>query len=261
MADGVNTTIYYIPASHPCQAVFKAAELKGIEYKRVVVPPPMHKLLMTLMFGGPTVPAVKIKGGPEGDEKIQTSRKVMRAFESINPEPPLFPADAAQRERVIAAETWGDGDFQDCGRRFSWSHLLRDPKALETFSEGHPVPFPKWMQRLSARPIIWIQAKLNKASDENVRADLERFPAMLDQVDQYIADGVIGGDQPNAADLQIFASLWLWRSVEDLRVAIDARPCGAATQKLFGDPPGNLRAGLLPAEWFAPLHAGAPTAV
>jgi glutathione S-transferase len=261
MADVVNVKIYYIPGSHPCEAVFKAAELKGIDYKRVVVLPPAHRAQMTLMFGSRTVPAAKISGGPEGSEKVQTSRKILRAFESIKPEPALFPSGPAERERVIAAETWGDGDFQDIGRRLVWAHLSRSPQAMASFSEGQPVPLPKFVQNLAARPVSKIQAKLNRASDESVKADLAKLPALLDQVDRYIADGVIGGEQPNAADLQILASLWLWRSMDDIRPAIDSRPSGEAAQRLFGDPAGRIPAGVLPAEWLEPLRAAQPAAV
>src|SRR3954453_17978526 len=106
MANGVKAKIYYIPGSHPCKAVFKAAELKGIDYSKTLVIPPMQPLVMTLLFGGRTIPAMKITDGPEGKEKVQGSRKIMRTLESIQPEPPLFPSDPNQRERVVAAETW-----------------------------------------------------------------------------------------------------------------------------------------------------------
>lgn len=247
--------IYYIPGSHPCEAVFKAAELKGIDYKRVVSLPPTHRIQMTLMFGSRTVPAMKVKGGPNGTEKIQTSRKIIRAFESMNPgAPEFFPADSAQRERVIAAESWGNGDFQDLGRRLIWAHLSRDSSAMATFAEGQPVPLPKFAQNLASSPVAKIQARLNRASDESVKADIEKLPGLLDQVDKYIADGVIGGEVPNAADLQILSSLWLWRSMDDIRPAVDARPAGAACKALFGEPGGHVAGGILPAEWLEPLN-------
>jgi glutathione S-transferase len=260
IASAVNVKIYYVPGSHPCEAVFKAAELKGIDYKRIVALPPMHRVQMTLMFGSRTVPGATITGGPDGKEKVQTSRKIIRAFESMQPEPALFPADPAQRERVTAAETWGNGEFQDVGRRLVWAHLKRSPKQMGTFAVGQPVPLPKFIQNLASPIVARSQAKLNGASDESVKADLAKLPEYLDQVDRYIADGVIGGEQPNAADLQILSSLWLWRSMDDLRPAIDARPCGAATVKLFGEPGGHVTGGLLPAEWLEPLRAAEPAA-
>lgn len=139
MASGLKTKIYYIPGSHPCEAVFKAAELKGIDYKRVVILPPTHHIQSTLMFGGSTVPAVKFTGGPNGTERVQTSRKIIRAFESINPDAPrFFPADPARRERVVAAESWGNGNFQDVGRRLVWAHLKRDASGMASSRRGSP---------------------------------------------------------------------------------------------------------------------------
>lgn len=250
MGNSEKVKIYYIPGSHPCEAVLKAAEIKGIDYKRVVVLPPTHRLQMTLMFGGRTVPAAKI-----GGERVQGSRAIIRTFESMVPEPSLFPSDAAQRDRVIAAETWGDGDFQDEGRRPVWAAMKAFPESLGSYSEGHKVPVPGFVADLLAGSVIWAQAKFNKADDATVRADLERFPQVLDEADEYIANGVIGGDTPNAADLQILSTIWLWRSIGDLRELIDSRPCGQASARLFGEPEGHVPAGAFPPEWLTEINA------
>ena len=42
-----------------------------------------------------------------------------------------------------------------------------------------------------------------------MRDDLAALPGMLQRIDDWIADGVLGGEQLNAADLQIAASLRL----------------------------------------------------
>lgn len=255
MGNSEKVKIYYIPGSHPCQAVFKAAEIKGIDYKRVVVLPPTHRAQMTLMFGGRTVPAAKI-----GKERVQGSRAIIRTFESMVPEPALFPGDAAQRERVVAAETWGDGDFQDSGRRLVWGAMSAFPDSMASFSEGHKLPVPGFVANWLSAPVIWAQGKLNKATKEGVRADLERLPKLLDEVDEYIANGVIGGEQPNAADLQILSTIWLWRSIGDLRELIDSHPCGQASARLFGEPEGHVPAGAFPAEWLSAINASSAVA-
>jgi glutathione S-transferase len=69
---------------------------------------------------------------------------------------------------------------------------------------------------------------------------------------------VIGGDQPNAADLQIGASVRLLLTLDDLRTPIDARPCGEHARRLFPDYPGRLPHGALPAAWIPALEAKAP---
>lgn len=254
--------VYYIPGSHACNAVFKALELKGLGFKKIVVIPPAHKLQMKLMFGRDTVPAIKYTDQAGQTEKVQTTRAIFRMLDSLVPEPRLFPAGQAERDRVIAAETWADGNFQDVGRRLIWSHLIRSPKDMAGYSAGDRVPLPKFMQDAAAKPVAVIEAKINKADDARVRADLAELPAMLDKVDGYIADGVIGGQAPNAADLQIAASLNLWMSMDDIREAVESRPCGQLTRKIFpeAEQHGHVGGGVLPAEWLKPLRAGSPAA-
>jgi glutathione S-transferase len=75
-----------------------------------------------------------------------------------------------------------------------------------------------------------------------VRADLAELPLLLDRVDQYLADGVLGGDQPNAADLQIAPTLRLLWALEDVRPLIAGRPAEAFMSR-----------------WFTPLSASVPT--
>lgn len=252
--------VYYIPGSHPCNAVFKALELKHLGYKKVVVIPPLHRLQMRLMFGRRTVPAIKYVDEDGRTQKVQTTHAIMRTLDSIAPEPPLFPADAEQCRRVTEAESWADGNFQDVGRRLVWAHLMRSPQAMLSYSADDHVPLPKFAQRIAAAPVSGIQAILNKAGDYRVRTDIAALPGLLDRVDGYIADGVIGGEQPNAADLQICASLNLWMTMDDIRPAIERRPCGALTRKLFPEGSGHVDGGVLPAEWLEPLRAGAPAA-
>lgn len=256
--------VYYIPGSHPCNAVFKALEMKGLDYKKVVVIPPGHRLQMKLMFGSRTVPAIKFADSDGNVEKVQTTRKIFRMLDSLVPEPRLFPTAQAQRDRVVAAETWADGNFQEVGRRLIWAHLARSPQAMLSYSSADDkVPLPRFVQSLAAKPVSLIQSRLNKAADdERVRRDLAELPEMLDHVDGYIAEGVIGGESPNAADLQIAASLNLWMSMEDLRAVIEPRPCGRLTRKIFpeGSTHGHIDGGVLPAEWLEPLRAGSPSA-
>ena len=255
MPVGVKVKIFYIPGSHPCEVVFKAAELKGIDFQMSMVIPPSQPLLMTMMFGSRTVPAMKVTGGPNGTEKVQGSRKILRALESMAPDPPLYPADAAMRERVIAAETWAEGDPQDAARRLLWVGLRRRPDLMLDFGGDAKLPLPQFALKPGLKPTIWVERKINRATDDAGREDLRKLPGFLDQIDDYIADGVIGGDTPNAADLMVLSNLWLLRGLEEVREAIDARPSGRLTRELFGEPNGTIPAGTLPAEWFTELNA------
>lgn len=251
--------IYRVPASHPCQAVIRGAELKGIEHKVVDLAPLTQPIVATLLFGSRTVPAMKIIGGPNGKEKAQTTVKCLRALESLQPEPAFYPAEAGARERVLAAEAWGVGEIQDLTRRIVWVALAAKPEALLSFDSN--LPLPDAIAKPAGPAVIWGERKLNNASDDQVRGDLELFPKLVDEIDDYIAAGVIGGEQANAADLAIFSNLWLLRSIADLRPFIDSRPAGRKTREVFGEAPGEIPEGALNAAWLTEVNAAAGAAV
>jgi glutathione S-transferase len=98
---------------------------------------------------------------------------------------------------------------------------------------------------------------MNKASDDTLRQDLRALPAHLDRIDAWIADGTLGGDPPNAADLQIFTSIRLMLTLGDLRPLIEGRPAGDHAMRLFPEWDGHMPAGTFPAEWV-PAPAAAP---
>ena len=77
-----------------------------------------------------------------------------------------------------------------------------------------------------APAVIRILARDHKSRDEAVRADLATLPGLLDRIDGWIADGVLGGAEPNVADYQVATSLALLASHDDLRPLIAARPAG-----------------------------------
>jgi glutathione S-transferase len=251
--------IYRVPASHPCQAVIRGAELKGIEHKVVDLAPLTQPIVATLLFGSRTVPAMKIIGGPNGKEKAQTTVKCLRALESLKPEPALYPPDAGARERVLAAEAWGVGEIQDLTRRIIWVALAEKPDALLSFESN--LPLPDALAKPAGPAVIWGERKLNNASDDQVREDLEKLPGLIDEIDEYIATGVIGNERTNAADLTVLSNLWLLRSLADLRPFIDARPAGRKTVEVFGEAPGNVPEGALPAAWLTAVNAAAGAAV
>src|ERR1700691_1389956 len=97
----------------------------------------------------------------------------------------------------------------------------------------------------------------NKARDATARADIAALPGQLDRVDRWIADGVIGGEQPNAADLQIGSTIRLLSAIADVRPLIEGRPAAALT-RYFAPLVGEVPAGTLPAEWLPASPNGSP---
>lgn len=242
-------TLYSIPGSHPAMAVRGMLEAKGIDYARRDVLPVVSRAILRLMrFPGVTIPALSIDG-----RKISGSLAISRALDEIEPAPPLFPADAAERVAVEDAERWGSDVLQDPVRRILWNVIRRDRAPLASYSQGARLGVPIGLAVKTAAPIIAAEVRINYAQDDAVRADLAAFPGMLDRIDGWIAGGVLGGDPPNAADFQIASSLRLATTMDDLRPAIEGRPAGELALRLFPDYPGHAPA-ILPAELLAPLR-------
>lgn len=241
----MTATLYVVNGSHPCATVERALQLKGIPYTLTEFPPPMHMPAMKLLFGRRTVPAIKFDDG----EKLSGSRAILRRLDERQPEPALLPADPAARARVEEAEAWGDDVLQPLVRRVLWPMAKANPAALGSFSKGSklpPIPLP--VLKVIAPVVTRVEMKANGATDATYPADLRALPGLLDQIDGWIAEGVLGGETPNAADLQIAPSLALLMALADLRPIIEPRPCGQLARRLYPDYPGDVPAGAIPAD-------------
>ena len=241
--------LYVIPASHPARTAAMMLDRKGIAYKRVDLLPMISRpTLRALRFSGVTVPALKLDG-----ERVQGSRAIARFLDRVQPEPPLFPTDPDARSKVEEAEAWAEHDLQNAARRILWNGMRRDRSPLRSYSEGARLGVPVGLATRTAAPIVALEVRVNEATDENTRADVAALPDMLDRIDGWIAEGVIGGE-PNAADLQIATSLALMMTLADLRPAIEARPAGQLALRIDPDYPGQMPP-VLPRDWLEPLAA------
>jgi glutathione S-transferase len=247
----VKARLYVVHGSHPCAAVERGLQLKGIPYRTVELPPSLHAPIQRMLFGRRTVPGLHLDG-----ERISGSRAIMARLEQLKPDPPLFPADPEARADVEEAERWGDETFQPLGRRLLWPALRRNPQAAVSYSEHSKLPMPPAVVRLSMPLIARAEIALNRATDDAVRADLQALPGYLERIDGWIGEGVMGAEPPNAADLQIASTLRLLMTLEDLRPLIERRPAGRLALRAFPEVDGSMPRGALPAEWVPRPAAG-----
>lgn len=246
LGHAMTAVLYAIPASHPCAAVETALRLKGIPYRRVELIPIAHRLPQRLRFGSSSVPGLELAEGV----RVSGSRRILRALDERVPAPPLLPSDPKVRARVERAEEWGDQVLQPLARRIIWAALGRLPGAMQAYTEGADLPVPAAVSRLSAPLVARVSRAANGARDPMVRADLLSLPMHLDRIDGWLADGRLGGETPNAADLQIASSLRLLLTIGDVRPLLEERPAGALARRVFPHYPGSLPAGALPAAWL-----------
>jgi glutathione S-transferase len=248
----VTTRLYVIPASHPATTAALMLDFKGIAYRRIDLMPVVSKgVLRAAGFPGVTVPALKIEG-----ERVQGSREIARALDRIQPDPPLFPADAERRAAVEDAERFGDEELQHQLRQLLWWGFKHEKENLRSYSEGAKLGVPIGLAIKTGGPLVALSARFNEATDENARAALAALPHLLDRVDAYIADGTIDGKEPNAADFQIATSIGLALTLDDLKPLIEPRPCATLARRIVPNYPGHTPP-IFPPAWLPATPAAA----
>src|SRR3954468_15373235 len=232
---------HVLPPSHPCATVETALKLKGLQYEKVELQagPHVEKMQQIYGEGRHTVPGLLID-----DEPVHGSNAILERLEQLAPEPSLYPAGLA--EAVRTAAQWGDEELQDLGRRLPWGALHFRPEAMGTFAGAGPLD-PAGTD--FAMRVVRASWKYHRISAVRLAEDLAGLPAKLAHVDGYVAEGVLAGTAPNAADLQIGATLSVLLTVGDVRPLIEGRPAEHVARKWFDDRPGLLPAGAFPAGW------------
>jgi glutathione S-transferase len=244
--------LYVVYGSHPCATVQRALEMKAVPYTVVELPPPMHAALQRLRFGARTVPGLVLESG----EKLSGSRAILRRLEELAPEPVLRPSDPDERAAVDRAEEWGDEVWQPMARRLLWRTFTMHPRAMPSYQEARASRCPRRGARSRAAGHRG-RAPLNGAEEGAVRADLRSLPRHLDRIDGWLAEGVLGGETVNAADLQIAPTSRLMLTIGDVRPYFAGRPAEAHAMALFGEWAGSTPPGVFPAQWLSATPARA----
>jgi glutathione S-transferase len=221
-----------------------ALRRKGLEYEKVTLTAGAHNAEMERIYGPGhrTVPGLMVDGEP-----VHGSRPILQRLEQLVAEPSLYPKPIA--EQVREAERWGDVELQDLGRRLPWGALHFRPDALGTYGGSGPLDPSGTDFAISYARASW---KYHKISAVRLADDLTGLPAKIDRVDELAARGIIGGEEPNAADFQIGATLRVLLTVGDLRPLIEGRPAERVALRWFPDYPGDIPRGAYPTGWLQP---------
>jgi glutathione S-transferase len=234
--------LYVIPGSHACRSAILMLEHKRVPYRRVDVLTLLHPLAVRLRgfdAGGETrtagarrtlgirvgdllgtVPALACDG-----QRVSINRQIARLLDDRHPEPSLFPADSHRRGAVEEAESWANETLQMAARRITLAWAVRDPAESSRSAADGRMGYLLYRRALTRRLII-PQIGRAFAADRAAEGELlAELPAMLDRIDAWISDGVLGGAQPNAADFMVAPSLAL------ILYRPDVSP-------LFREPPG-----------------------
>ncbi len=247
-------TLYVIPGSHACRSAMLMLEHKQVPYRRVDLITLMHPLVVRLHgfdAGGQTrtaggrrtfglrmgdrlgtVPALDADG-----HRTSTNHGIARFLDQRHPGPPLLPADPEQRAAVEEAERWANEKLQMSARRILGAAVIRDPETLSRLSGDGRLGYLLYKRRPLRRLITpRILAGVFATSPRAERDPVAELPAILDRVDAWIADGVVGGAQPNAADFMVAPSLALILYRPDVQPLFEGRPALELVDRLLPVP-------------------------
>ena len=162
------------------------------------------------------MPALTIDG-----RRVQTTTKIARALDELQPEPRLVPDDP----RALEAEAWADDVLQDNARRLGQWAAKRDPSALLPIALASRLMLPSGVVRATMPVLAPVILPRFTVADEDARTRLAELPAHLDRVDAWLADGVLGGAR-RTSRITGRTSLRRLTLLEQVRPLVERRPAG-----------------------------------
>lgn len=246
--------LYVIPGSHACRSAMLMLDHKRVPYRRVDVVTLAHPTVVRIRgfdagsqqrsAGGRrtlpirlgdllgTVPALAA-----GERRISSNHGIARFLDDRHPEPALFPADPAKRRAVEEVESWANYTLQMAARRIALAWAVRDPADASRRCADGRMGCLLYRHALARRLVIPMIGRLafavDRASDRELRGQV---PALLDRIDAWMADGVLGGAELNAADFMVAPSLALILYRPDVMDLFEGRPALELVDRLLPEP-------------------------
>ena len=245
--------LYGLPGSHPTMAVQAMLERKGLRFRRVDLVPFLARAIVRSGMRLPqdTVPVLALDG-----HRVQGSRAIVRELDRLRPDPVLIPADPDHRRAVEEAERWGEEELQHPVRQISLWAMRANHAPIRSYMERPVMGMPPAIAARLAPPFIERGVRVNEATDAAVETNLAALDSMLTRIDGWIAAGVLDGEELNAADFQIGASVRLLLTFQDLRPLIEDRPAARLARRAVPTYAGEAPP-VFSAAWLEPLRSAA----
>ena len=245
--------LYVIPGSHACRSAMLMLDHKRLPYRRVEAITGLHPIAARLHgfdAGGQTRTAGArrplglrfgdrlgtVPGLASDGERISTNHGIARFLDDRHPEPPLLPTDPEQRAAVEEAERWANDTLQMAARRIVAPAAIRDPGSFSHLTGDGRMGHLLYRRALTRRLMIPMIGRVFAADSAAERGLLDELPAMLDRVDTWIADGVLGRAELSVADFMVAPSLALILYRSDLLPVFEGRPALDLVDRLLPEP-------------------------
>ena len=192
--------LWHIPISHYSEKARWALDYKGVEYDRRAPLAPLYMGVALVLTRGrqKTFPVLQLDGRTIGD-----STAIVAALEEAVTDPPLLPADPAERRRALEIEHWFDENLGPPIRLLGWHEITHDREALERLA-AEQVPPP--LRRFPAVPATvartFVNLRFGVKSRQAAADSRVQVSAALDHLEHELGDGeYLAGGRFTVADL------------------------------------------------------------
>jgi glutathione S-transferase len=177
-------------------------DFKGIPHRRRSLLPGGPRAMAFSRRG--TLPVIDLDG-----ERIMDSTRIIEALESRNPDPPLYPADPAERRRALELEEFFDEHAGHEMRRVGFWELRDDRRSMSAFLATGQGAAGRVFLRASM-PVAWQYVKRRyHFTEEEFQRSRETLVAALERIELERDGGehLVGG-RFTVADLTAAALLY-----------------------------------------------------
>lgn len=193
-------TLWQIDVSHYSEKARWALAWKEVEHRRHSPVPGAHMAVALWLTRGAhyTFPVLSIDGTRIGD-----STAIVAALEERYPEPPLYPADIAERRRALALEEFFDEELGPYVRQLAWYEFGNDPERFaELMRQTTPAPLARFSTPTAAYARAYTALRFRAADAERAEASRAKVLAALDRLEAELGDGeYLVGSRFSVADL------------------------------------------------------------
>ncbi len=115
--------LWHLKVSHYNEKARWALDYKGLPHARRAVEAGRHQKVAKKLSGGTTLPVLELNGKAIGD-----STEIIAELERIRPQPALYPADPAERQRALELEDHFDEELGPYSRLLAVHHAFKDKR-------------------------------------------------------------------------------------------------------------------------------------
>ena len=193
-------TLWQIDVSHFSEKARWALAWKGVEHRRRSPVPGAHMAVALWLTRGAqyTFPVLSLDG-----ERIGDSTAIVAALEERYPDPPLYPAEMAQRRRALELEEFFDEELGPQIRQLAWYEFGNDRESFAKLMEQTaPAPLARFGRPTAAYARAYTALRFRAGDAEEAEQARVKVLTALDRLETELGDGeYLVGDRFSVADL------------------------------------------------------------